>query len=49
MTVRSIVVASDEMLNRELMAEICTRLDRQVRTAGGLHALKAAESNRQIY
>jgi DNA-binding NtrC family response regulator len=45
MTVRSIVVADDEMLNRELMAEICSRLDRKVRTAkDGLHALKALET-----
>ena len=45
MTIRSIVVADDEMLNRELLAEICSRLDRKVTTVkDGLHALKALEA-----
>jgi len=45
MTIRSAVVADDEILNRELLAEILPRLGITVRTAkDGVHALKALEA-----
>ncbi|MBA3847191.1 MAG: sigma-54-dependent Fis family transcriptional regulator, partial [Planctomycetes bacterium] len=45
MTIRTAVVADDEILNRELLAEILPRLGITVRTAkDGVHALKALEA-----
>lgn len=44
MTIRSAVVADDEFLNRDLLAEILGRMDIEVRTAkDGVHALRALE------
>ncbi len=45
MPIRSAVVADDEILNRELLAEMLPRFDVQVRTAkDGVQALKALEA-----
>ena len=44
MPIRSAVVADDEFLNRDLLEEILTRMDIEVRTAkDGVHALRALE------
>jgi CheY-like chemotaxis protein len=45
MPIRSAVVADDEILNRELLAEMLPRFNVQVRTAkDGVQALKALET-----
>ena len=44
MAIESVVVADDEFLNRDLLEEIFTRMDIEVRVAkDGVHALKALE------
>ncbi|MFW5845486.1 MAG: sigma-54-dependent transcriptional regulator [Planctomycetota bacterium] len=44
MAIQSVVVADDEFLNRDLLEEIFTRMDMEVRVAkDGLHALRALE------